>query len=85
MRRARPQLSILLLVLTACAPRVRRTPDDTLVCVLQQNILELDPRWTLGSQELKVSRLIAPGWCRSIRPRSSRGWSWPSGSTASIR
>jgi len=61
MRRARPQLSILLLVLTACAPKVRRTPDDTLVCVLQQNILELDPRWTLGSQELKVSRLIAPG------------------------
>src|SRR5688572_22529046 len=47
-------------VLAACSPKLRRTDDDTLVYVLDQNVHELDPRWATSSQEVKISRVIAP-------------------------
>ncbi len=60
MPRARVHLIIAALIAAGCAARTRRTPDDTLVYVLESNLLELDPRWVVGSQETKVSRLLAP-------------------------
>ena len=48
------------LAAVACA-RTRRTPDDTLVYLLDSQIKELDPRFLSGSNEEKLSRLIAPG------------------------
>ena len=44
-----------------CRARQSRTPDGTLIYVLEQNLHELDPRWAVGSQEVKISRLLAPG------------------------
>lgn len=52
--------SILCLALVACAPRTRRTPDDTLVYVLEQQVRELDPRYVITNHETKISRLVAP-------------------------
>lgn len=61
---ARRQISIpvaaLALVVAACTPRTRRTPDDTLVFVLEQQVRELDPRYLFLNYETKISRLVAP-------------------------
>jgi peptide/nickel transport system substrate-binding protein len=56
------QLSVLALAvaLAACARKERRTADDTLVYVLDINLVDLDTRWALSSQEIKISRLLAP-------------------------
>jgi len=45
---------------TACA-RVRRTPDDTVVVVLQDKATTVDPRYTLTNYDAAVSHLVAPG------------------------
>ena len=37
---------------------MRRTPDDTLVYVLQVRIRQLDPRYVVGSDDMKLSRLL---------------------------
>jgi ABC-type transport system substrate-binding protein len=63
--RARPELTKLVLVVAlalgaACERRDRRTADDTLVYLLDSNLVELDTRWATSSQEIKVSRLVAP-------------------------
>jgi len=50
-----------MLALVACHPRARRTPDDTLVMVIEDPISSLDPRYTLSNADTKFSRLIAPG------------------------
>jgi peptide/nickel transport system substrate-binding protein len=44
----------------ACNPKTRRTPDDTLVFVLEQEVRELDPRYVVTNHETKISRLCAP-------------------------
>jgi peptide/nickel transport system substrate-binding protein len=45
---------------TACA-RVRRTPDDTLVVVVQDKATTVDPRYALTNYDATVSHLVAPG------------------------
>jgi peptide/nickel transport system substrate-binding protein len=45
----------------ACGTRRRRTPDDTLVVVLQDRATTIDPRYTLSNYDAAVSHLVAPG------------------------
>ncbi|HWN69625.1 MAG TPA: ABC transporter substrate-binding protein [Haliangium sp.] len=52
----------------ACQARVRRTPDDTLVMLFDASIIELDPRYTGGNNDVKLSRLIVPGLTTVARP-----------------
>ncbi|WP_428263755.1 ABC transporter substrate-binding protein [Haliangium sp.] len=40
---------------------MRRTPDDTVVVLFGALIRDLDPRFALGSNDIKLSRLVAPG------------------------
>ncbi len=47
--------------MTACSARTRRTPDNTLVMLWDGVIGDLDPRFALGSRNIKLSRLLAPG------------------------
>jgi peptide/nickel transport system substrate-binding protein len=54
-------LAIAGVVGAACAPRSRRTPDDTVVVLIDTPINTTDPRATLSNYDGKVSRLIAPG------------------------
>lgn len=51
-------------VLTAapgCKTRTRRTPDDTLVILLEGKVRSIDPRFTLTNYDVKFSRLVIPG------------------------
>lgn len=45
----------------SCRPSVRRTPDDTIVYLVEQTIAELDPRYAVSNNEAKLSTLVAPG------------------------
>jgi peptide/nickel transport system substrate-binding protein len=54
-------LAAVLVVAAACAPRGRRTPDDTLVLLIEDALSTVDPRCTRSNYDTKVSRLIAPG------------------------
>jgi peptide/nickel transport system substrate-binding protein len=56
---ARRHFIILVALLGACGGRARRTPDDTLVWVLEQSVKTLDPRDVLSNHETKISRLVA--------------------------
>ena len=62
---ARVQLIILLAGvagLAGCERNTRRTPDDTVVYVLDApEITDLDPRYLPTAPDLKVSRLVATG------------------------
>lgn len=49
------------LLFSSCAGKQRRTPDDTLVVILDRTLRDIDPRYSLRSQDTKFSRLIAPG------------------------
>lgn len=49
------------LVVMACEPRQRRTPDDTLVVLFEAPVKTADPRYAASSYDAKVSRLVAPG------------------------
>ena len=44
-----------------CAPASRRTPDDTLVVVIESAITTADPRYAISSWDSKLSRLVAGG------------------------
>lgn len=55
-------------VLGACRARERRTPDDTLVMLFDATIDQVDPRFEIGNNEQKISRLIAPGLTTVARP-----------------
>lgn len=44
-----------------CAPLDRRTPDDTLVVVVDTEVSETDPRYLRNATEKKISGLIAAG------------------------
>ena len=50
-----------LAVLAGCTPRSRRTPDDTLVVVLQNPATTIDPRYSLTNYDGAVNKLVAPG------------------------
>jgi peptide/nickel transport system substrate-binding protein len=45
----------------ACTPASRRTPDDTLVVVIESQINTADPRFAVSSWDSKLSRLVAAG------------------------
>jgi len=49
------------LVTAACTPREHRTPDDTLVVLIEASMRSADPRYAVSSYDLKLSRLVAPG------------------------
>lgn len=54
-------VALLIAITCGCEARVRRTPDDTLVVLFDTTIQDLDPRFALGSGDVKLSRLIVPG------------------------
>lgn len=54
-------IALLIAIICGCEARVRRTPDDTLVMLFDTAVKDLDPRFALGSGDVKLSRLIAPG------------------------
>lgn len=45
----------------ACSARGRRTPDDTLVLLVDARVNNLDPRYTETADDVRLSRLVAPG------------------------
>jgi peptide/nickel transport system substrate-binding protein len=52
---------LLALAAAACQPRDRRTPDDTLVMLVEARLTSLDPRYFENNHDIKLSRLVAPG------------------------
>ncbi len=54
-------IAALLVPLVGCEPRRRRTPDDTIVVLIEASMSTLDPRYTLSNYDTKFSRLVAPG------------------------
>jgi peptide/nickel transport system substrate-binding protein len=59
--RARIAVYVITCLAAVACSRTRRTPDDTLVYLLDAQVKELDPRFLSGSNEEKLSRLLAPG------------------------
>lgn len=51
----------LLALLGGCGQRARRTPDDTLVVLLEGKVTNIDPRFVSSNYDTKVSRLVVPG------------------------
>ncbi len=51
-----------------CPAAKRRTPDDTLVMLFGAVIRDLDPRFAVSSNDIKLSRLLAPGLTSINRP-----------------
>ncbi len=49
------------LVASGCEARRRRTPDDTLVVLIESSMKTADPRFAVSSYDAKLSRLVAPG------------------------
>ena len=45
----------------SCTGRTRRTPDDTIVMLIETPVRDVDPRFARTNHDVKVSRLIAPG------------------------
>ena len=54
---------MLLLVAAAagCHPRTRRTPDDTLVVAIEDQMITADPRYAVSNYDAKLGRLVAAG------------------------
>jgi peptide/nickel transport system substrate-binding protein len=50
-----------LIAAAACSANRRRTPDDTIVVLIESPMATADPRYTLTNYEAKLSRLVAPG------------------------
>lgn len=53
-----------------CRARTRRTPDDTIVMLVESAPRTADPRKTISSMDLKLSRLVCPGLVVMDRPDS---------------
>jgi peptide/nickel transport system substrate-binding protein len=53
--------AVVALAAAACAREPRKTPDDTIVMVIETQIRDVDPRYTLNNFDTKLSRLVAPG------------------------
>jgi peptide/nickel transport system substrate-binding protein len=49
------------LIAAGCQGRDRRTPDDTLIVVIEARLNSLDPRYAESNHDTKLSRLVAPG------------------------
>jgi peptide/nickel transport system substrate-binding protein len=54
-------ITLLVIALAACSANRRRTPDDTIVLLIEAPMSNADPRYTLTNYEAKLSRLVAPG------------------------
>jgi peptide/nickel transport system substrate-binding protein len=54
-------LLVLVAAAVSCAPRTRRTPDDTLVVVVDTPMTTADPRVAITSNDSKLARLVASG------------------------
>lgn len=66
-------VAILLVLMALACRRVRQTPSDTLIVVVEQEMRTADPRFVSNSYEAKLSRLVAPGLTAvdtpDLRPR----------------
>jgi peptide/nickel transport system substrate-binding protein len=54
-------LGILAAAAIACAPRSRRTPDDTIVVLIESAMTTSDPRQAVTSYDSKLGKLVASG------------------------
>ena len=54
-------ITLLAAIACGCAPRDRRTPDDTIVVVVDQEISSADPRYALKAYDAKLSKLVFAG------------------------
>ncbi len=54
-------LALGLVALAACQPRVRRTADDVLVVLVEDEVRDIDPRFAITNYDTKLSRLVCPG------------------------
>jgi len=54
-------LVFLLAAAIGCTPRTRRTPDDTLVVVIEAPMTTSDPRAQISSYDAKLTRIVASG------------------------
>lgn len=54
-------ITLLVIALAACTANRRRTPDDTLVMLIETPMTTADPRFALTNYDAKLSRLVAPG------------------------
>lgn len=57
----RNAITLLAIALAACSANRRRTPDDTLVMLIESPMTTADPRYALTNYDSKLSRLVAPG------------------------
>jgi peptide/nickel transport system substrate-binding protein len=51
----------LIVMLAACTPRDRRTPDDTIVMLVDSRLNTEDPRYARTNSDSKLGRLVAAG------------------------
>ncbi|MDB4961009.1 MAG: extracellular solute-binding protein family 5 [Myxococcales bacterium] len=49
------------IVVGACSPRDRRTPDDTLVVLIEAAMTSSDPRYAISNYDSKLSKLVHAG------------------------
>jgi peptide/nickel transport system substrate-binding protein len=71
MTASRPQpitLALLVACAAGCAARDRRTPDDTVVLLVEARINSLDPRYTEANDDEKLTRLVATGLTSADTP-----------------
>lgn len=54
-------LALLVVATTACSPRRRRTPDDTLVLAMESAMTTADPRYALSNYDGKLTKLVHAG------------------------
>jgi peptide/nickel transport system substrate-binding protein len=54
-------LGALAAVAAGCAVRDRRTPDDTVVVLVEARFTSIDPRYTSSNDDGRLARLVAPG------------------------
>ncbi|HTJ43046.1 MAG TPA: ABC transporter substrate-binding protein [Kofleriaceae bacterium] len=59
--RRKPITLLIALAAVACSHRTRRTPDDTLVMLMEAPATTTDPRNTLSNYDTKLAHLIASG------------------------
>ncbi len=51
----------MLLTSLGCEARVRRTPDERLVVLIEDAVRDIDPRFAMTNHDTKLSRLVCPG------------------------
>lgn len=54
-------ITLLVIAAAACTAKARRTPDDTVVMLIEAPMTTADPRYALTNYDGKLARLIAPG------------------------